>query len=208
MLWLGVGLAVFWSLGSILITFYVYDLSPLYEWRWLAGMLKSAPQAWVNFHAGLDETSEAIRTLFPASHGRTLDIYEAGNMTEHSIARARRSANGVLRNETADFGALPIMDSECDAAFLVFSAHEIRDPAGRLRFFKELRRILKPSGRLVLVEHVRDVWNFVAYGPGFLHFYSRAEWTRLASDAGLSVEAERFLTPFVRCFVFAREANK
>lgn len=100
------------------------------------------------------------------------------------------------------------MDSECDAAFVVFSAHEIRDPASRFRFFKELRRILKPSGRLLMVEHLREAWNFVAYGPGFLHFYSRSEWTRLAEDAGLSVEAERSLTPFGRCFVFARETNE
>ena len=205
---LGTGLTAFWSMTSILVSFYIYDVSPLYRWEWLAGLLNPSPRNWVNLHAGLDETTEAVRLLFPASQGRTFDIYDPLKMSERSIERARSSAKKGPSGNNADFRGLPIADSECDAAFLIFSAHEIRDWTDRLRFFNELHRILKPDGTLVLVEHLRDVWNFAAYGPGFRHFYARAEWTRVAEEVGLSVQSERSITPFVRCFVFSKAMGK
>lgn len=206
-IWLGVGLTVFWSLSSTLITFYIYDLSPLYKWQWLATLLKHPPQTWISFHAGLDETSEALQALFPGSKKKVYDFYDAKKMTEPSIERARRESLSS-RDEQVNFSALPLADSECDTVFLVFSAHEIRGHEDRLRFFEEVRRILRPNGRLVLVEHLRDLWNFTAYGPGFRHFFSRNEWLRVASGAGLSIEAEQTITPFVRCLVFARAEPK
>lgn len=207
-IWLGVGLTIFWSLSSALVTFFVYDLSPLYKWQWLVPLLKNPPQAWVSFHAGLDETSEALQTLFPGSKSQVFDFYDSRKMTEPSIERARRESRSDSRDMPVDFSALPLPDSEYDTAFLVFSAHEIRNHEDRLRFFKEIRRILKPKGRLVLVEHLRDLWNFTAYGPGFRHFFSRNEWLRVASGAGLSIEAEQAITPFVRCLVFERAETK
>lgn len=207
-IWLGVGLTVFWSLSSAIVTFYVYDLSPLYKWEWLAALLKYPPQTWVSFHAGLDETSAALQAIFPGSTRKVFDFYDSTKMTEPSIERARRESSHDSRGESVDFSALPLADSECDTVFLVFSAHEIRDHADRLRFFKEVRRVLKPKGRLVLVEHLRDLWNFTAYGPGFRHFFSRNEWLRVVSAAGLSIETEQTITPFVRCFVFERAGSK
>jgi hypothetical protein len=58
----------------------------------------------------------------------------------------------------------------------------------------------------LLVEHMRDWKNFVAFGPGFLHFYSRAEWLRVIREARLTVEREVFVTPFVRCFLVLKAA--
>jgi len=204
---IGAGVAAFWSLGSILVTFYVYDLSHLYRWHWLATLLESRPRRWATFHAGLDETSDALRALYPGSHGDVFDVYDPRTMTEPSIERARTNSGDSTASK-ADAGALPIADSQIDAAFLIFAAHEIRNPADRVRFFQELRRTLRPSGRIVLVEHLRDIWNFAAYGPGFRHFFSRAEWTRVAAAAGFSLQAERSVTPFVRCFVFKKTVER
>lgn len=204
LVWFGVALTAFWSLASIAVTFYVYDLSALYRWGWLADCLGSRPTRWVNFHAGLDETTDAIRALYPDCPGSAIDIYDPERMTERSIERARtRSADFV---KAADIRALPFADSEVEAAFVIFAAHELRDPADRVRFFREVERILRPDGRLVLVEHLRDFWNIAAYGPGAGHFFARAEWIRVASEARLSLKSERPITPFVRCFVFRKAA--
>jgi hypothetical protein len=88
--------------------------------------------------------------------------------------------------------------------FLLFAAHEIRQPARRTVFFLESARVLANSGQLLLVEHMRDWKNFLAFGPGFLHFHSRDEWLRLAHDAGLTVEREDRVTPFVRWFLMTK----
>jgi SAM-dependent methyltransferase len=204
---MGAAAAAFWMVSSLLVTFYVYDVSHLYRWEWLADALGSRPRRWATFHAGLDESSQAIRALYPESDGDVFDVYDPRKMTERSIERARTHSAG-LAARTADPSALPLANSQIDAAFLIFAAHEIRDPADRVRFFMELRRSLVPGGRIVLVEHLRDAWNFGAYGPGSRHFFSRSEWTRVARESGFSVQAEQTVTPFVRCFTLEKIAAK
>ena len=62
---------------------------------------------------------------------------------------------------------------------------------------REIRRVLTPSGTLLLVEHTRDAANFAAFGPGFFHFLPRNEWRRLAGMSGLELISEQRMTPFV-----------
>jgi ubiquinone/menaquinone biosynthesis C-methylase UbiE len=91
-----------------------------------------------------------------------------------------------------------------DAVFLIFAAHEIRSAKSRREFFAEMRRVLAPSGRIVLVEHLRDWRNFAAFGPGCFHFQSRQAWLRAANKTGFSVTAEFGVTPFVRIFTLKK----
>jgi hypothetical protein len=77
-----VTLTVFWALSSIVVSFYVYDLSLLYHWEWLRKVVQRPPETWLSFHAGLDEASDAIRRLFPAAEGHGIDIYDPLKMTE------------------------------------------------------------------------------------------------------------------------------
>src|SRR5262249_41535840 len=158
--------------------------------EWLAGCLTAPPRRWANLHAGLDETSAAIAALFPAAEGRVLDIYDGVEMTERSIAEARRLGQPARASEPADFRAAPLPDSWCDTAVVIFAAHELRRHASRVRLFSEVARSLRPGGEMVLVEHLRDGANFLAFGPGALHFFSGRAWRRAAREAGLKRRTE------------------
>jgi SAM-dependent methyltransferase len=193
--------ALWWLCSSLLVSYYVYDRSPLYSLRWLDRCLSRSPERWVNIHAGLDETSERLAALFPSAEGRILDVYDRREMTEPSIAEARRITPAHLRTTGADWRALPLADHAVDTAFLIFAAHELRHSSARAQLFREVARVLRAGGELVLVEHLRDWPNFLAFGPGFLHFLPERAWRRAAEAASLRLKLRTSLTPFVHVFV-------
>jgi SAM-dependent methyltransferase len=196
-----------WSLSSLLVSWYVYDLRGVTRWDWLPEALSFGPRRWLNIHAGLDESTPTLRRHFPGAQGIVVDIYDPSEMTEPSIARARLLHPPTEPPVAARIETLPFPDQVCDTLFLLFAAHEIRLPYRRTQFFLECARVLAGSGQLMLVEHLRDWRNFAAFGPGFLHFHGRGEWLRLAHAAGLSIVRETPLTPFVRCFLMTKSTS-
>ena len=200
-LYSAVALTAFWMLASVLVSHYVYDRSRLYRWDWIAELFAKRPGHWVNIHAGLDQTTNALEQLFPDPDRRVFDMYNPLSMTEASIKRARRRGGVTQRTEEIDAASLPLSDSECDAAFLIFAAHELREREDRRKLFRELNRSLKADGQVIVVEHMRDWANFLAYGPGAFHFHSRKEWLASWQAIGLVTHEEISITPFVRCFV-------
>lgn len=199
------GLAFFWLAGSLAASWVVYDRSRLMQWDWILAALGFRPRAWINMHAGLDESTPALRKL-AGPHGRVFDFYDSVEMDEPSIARARRFARNAIEPERADFRHLPAPAESANAAFLLLSAHELRSEQARGALFGEVRRVLAPDGRVIVVEHLRDWANFAAFGPGFLHFHSRRTWQRSFDRARLAIDAEFPITPFVRVFVLRRFA--
>ena len=178
---------------------YVYDRSGLYDLRWLPECIHREPVRWISMHAGIEEPSLLLRSLFPRSHGQIHDIYDPSEMTELSIRRARRLA------ATSSSSASPTLSAPgelFETAFLIFAAHELRGRQARERLFCQIAQTLCKGGELVLVEHVRDWCNFLAFGPGFLHFFSQGTWQAAAQSAGLHTRLHRKVTPFVHVFVF------
>jgi len=198
------GAALFWISASLAVSHYVYDRSPFYTLDWLPACLSRPPARWINIHSGIDECSPGIASMFPGCEGQIVDIYDPHEMTEPSIEYARRLT--AASSPTADWRALPASDQQFDAAFLIFAAHELRAHDARAQLFREVARVLRAGGELVLVEHSRDWANFVAFGPGFLHFFSERTWRDAANAAGLSLRLHRRLTPFVHVYTFGRQS--
>ena len=83
-------LGAWWTVSSLLVSHWVYDCSPLYHWHWIEKFLGRVPERWANLHCGLDESSSALRELFPDSNGESLDFFDPRFMSEPAIAIARR----------------------------------------------------------------------------------------------------------------------
>lgn len=194
----------FWTMVvSLVVSWFVYDRSHLYETGWLK-KLDIEPGTIVNIHAGFDETSALLSLTFPMAALQVMDFYDPDRHTEVSIRRARRaypSAPGTIRINTS---SPPVCARTLDAAFLIFAAHEIRDERERRLFLSCLRDGLVPGGKLVVVEHLRDWRNFLAYTVGFFHFFSAAQWKADFSAAGLMIRSQDGITPFVRVYVLER----
>jgi SAM-dependent methyltransferase len=201
------GLVAMWLVTSLAASWIVYDRSRLMRWDWVLQALGFSPESWINIHSGLDESSPALRTMFKDARGRVFDMFDPGEMTEPSIAEARRRRGDPAVGEApehVDFRHLPVATGTIEAAMLLLSAHELRTDKARLALFTELRRVLGPGGRVVVAEHLRDAANFLAFGPGFLHFHSRRTWMRCFARTRFDIHAEFPITPFVRVFVLRR----
>jgi ubiquinone/menaquinone biosynthesis C-methylase UbiE len=70
-------------------------------------------------------------------------------MLDHVMARATERSIGNITPRRADAQALPFSDAAFDAAYLVTVLGEV---PGRMAALTELRRVLKPGGRLVIGE--------------------------------------------------------
>ena len=202
---LGALAAIFWLALSLAVSHYVYDRSDLYRWEWIRDRVAPGPRHVVNIHAGLDETSLALQEMYPAAEVTILDIYEPAEMPEPSIARARREARSTLASVKADFRRLPLETASADLVTVIFVAHELRRADSKEVFFRELARVIKPDGTVLLVEHLRDAWNLFAFGPGAFHFFPRSEWLRVAKFGGFRLEADVRRTPFVRALLLRHE---
>jgi len=193
------------SLISLLISFYIYDLSGLYDLKWLNH--EEPSDTILNINAGFDETSHLLQHQYPNSRLIVLDFYDPLKHTEISLTRARKAYPPYHGTLQINSNKIPLSDQYADKIFLLFAAHEIRDSIERIIFFNELNRILKPDGKIILTEHLRDPANFVAYTIGFFHFYSKKTWLNTIMSAGLSVQSEKKPTPFISTFILVKDGN-
>jgi ubiquinone/menaquinone biosynthesis C-methylase UbiE len=99
-----------------------------------------------------------------------IDIQE--EMLDHVMGRARAQGVASIVPARADARALPFPDGTFDAAYLVTVLGEIPEPPAAVR---ELRRVLRPSGRLVVGEFFDR------------HFVPFRDLLRYADAAGLTV---------------------
>lgn len=141
---------------------------PLHERQtwWARGFaLLYDPFLWLGEHAGMKRHRGA---LLGHAHGRVLEIgagtglnvphYPEG-LSELILAepdaamcrRLARRADGRATVVPAPADALPLADGSVDTVVSTFVLCTVEDPQAALR---EVRRVLRPGGQLLLIEHV------------------------------------------------------
>ncbi len=186
---------------SLLISYWVYDKSSLYQLNWLQS--NSINKA-LNIHAGFDEITPTIQSKIPTIELVDSDFYNSSFHTEISIQRARKTS--VYQNNTVRVSTkcLPFKDGEFDLVIGFLSVHEIREKHERVAFFKQLYRVTNAKGQIIVTEHLRDWRNFIAYNIGFFHFHSRKTWLDTFEQAGLVLVQEIKTTPFITTFILEK----
>lgn len=198
----GSGYFLFVSLG---VSHLIYDRSDLYRWGWMERALGGGKRGCIVFcQSGFDEASEPLRERLADAEWRILDHFDATTMTEESVRRARKLYPPTQGTEAAPFGEWPVGDGWADLVFGILAIHELRTVGERAMWFAEAKRCLTDGGRIVVVEHVRDAANFLAFGPGFLHFHSVKNWERSWEAEGLRLTDVFRITPWLRVFIIEK----
>lgn len=188
--------------APLIVSAYVYDYSGYYDFHWLENFIINNQQAKliVSINAGFDETSFIIKSKFPNSDLRVFDFYNKAYHTEPAIVRARKVSLVYPDTQQIPSNSIPIADNSVDIVFLLSAVHEIRSNDEKVGFLKECHRICKLNGKVIMVEHLRDFPNFLAFSVGFTHFFSRATWKNAFVRAGFSSFNETKFTPFMSVF--------
>lgn len=192
---------------SLIISFYVYDLSNLYDLDWLDGLSDSNGKKIININAGFDETSQILQDKFADAELLAMDFYDDSKHTEVSIKRARKAYPPYFNTKQITTENVNLENNSADKIFLILSAHEIRNDFERTKFFIELNRILDRDGQIILTEHLRDLPNFLAYNIGSFHFHSRNTWLKNIKNAKLKITKEFKITPFITTFILEKNGN-
>ena len=200
--WMVILAIIYGLLMPLFVSAYVYDLSGFYTFHWLKKMkIEDTNDKFnLNINAGFDETSFIIQSILPNSKLQVYDFYNAKQHTEPAIVRARKVSWFYPNTQKINSNSIPLIDNSVDTIFLLSAVHEIRLHDEKVQFLKECRRVCKPNGRIIMVEHLRDFPNFMAFTIGFTHFFSRETWKKAFDEAGFTTFNETKFTPFMSIF--------
>ncbi|SHG08014.1 methyltransferase domain-containing protein [Chryseobacterium sp. OV279] len=201
--WIIIAAFLYGLIMPLIVSAYVYDFSGYYDFQWLkdCSIDESKVKKILNINAGFDETSYIIKDNFPQADLKVFDFYDAQRHTEPAIVRARKVSIVYPDTQQMQSNSMPLPDQSVDLIFLLSAVHEIRSNEEKVLFLKECHRLCKPEGKIIMVEHLRDFPNFLAFSVGFTHFFSKAVWKNAFSHAGFASFKEVKFTPFMSIFI-------
>ena len=200
--WMVMAAFLYGLIMPLIVSAYVYDFSGYYDLHWLNGVISKDKQiqSIASINAGFDETSFIIEEKFPGADLQVFDFYNAKQHTEPAIKRARQVSMTYPNTREISSGQIPLEDHTADIIFLLSAVHEIRSHKEKIAFLKECHRVCKTDGSVIMIEHLRDFPNFLAFSVGFTHFFSRATWKDAFKQAGFTTFKETKFTPFMSVF--------
>lgn len=155
-----------------------------------AAASESSPARLLDVASGTGALVERLLApAFPPMHINGVDL------SAQMLRQARRKYGAApdVRFVKGAADALPFADVSFDAVVTVSSFHYFPRPDAALR---EMRRVLRPGGRLLLMDWCRDFWTcrlldtFLHYvDPAHHRCYTQAELRTMIDRAGLQLHA-------------------
>lgn len=104
------------------------------------------PLAILDFGCGVGNSIPHLRASFPGA------VLEGVDPSGESIEVARQALSEAARFQVMANSGLPYPDNSFDAVLVACVLHHIA-PGERLRWMRELQRVVKPKGQIFVFEH-------------------------------------------------------
>jgi ubiquinone/menaquinone biosynthesis C-methylase UbiE len=128
-----------------------------------------------------------------------IDVYNPQLTASAALARARTYTPPLPQGDPRIHGLegscdlLPLPDKCVPVVILPYILTEFWQHGDREQLLREVYRILKPGGRLILLESVRHPANVVVLGPLVWGRPAAAYWQTVLTQAGFSLRKEQSL---------------
>ena len=133
------------------------------------------------------------KSLSKEGHLDGIDIYNVNAISGNSLATVNRNAEleGVSDKSTFQYGSatkIPFEDNKFHIVNLSSVLHEVHSYEDKERTMKEIRRVLKPKGFLLIGEWNRYSWQLILYsGILCIVFKRRKYWEDLIRKQGFAI---------------------
>ena len=192
--------AFYFSIVSILFSYFIYDRSDLYKFNWLKPYLKDDGNLF-NVYSGYSEGGHILNKIFVQKRMTHFDFFDHSVSVTGSIQKAQ-SVSEPIKNIPVIFNDWKVQDKATTILFMQ-SLHELRKKEQKIECLNEAACHLSPGGKLIVTEHLCDIKNFLIYGPGAFHFFGKRHWKGVFKNASLKVSGEFNITPFVKIYILS-----
>ena len=111
-----------------------------------------------------------------------------------TTAKQKLSAYPKVSWHTASASELPFGNCSYDVAISASSFHYFDDPIASL---KEMKRVLKPGGRVIILDWCKDYWGtqildlgLKVFDPAYQQCYTQPEFHNLLTKAGFEIRRD------------------
>lgn len=134
-----------------------------------------------------------------------IDVYSPQWAPGRALARQRERMSTAPTDPRLDWrsgeiGLMPLPDHSVSTAIVCLVMNEFWQHGDRQVLLKEVHRILKPNGRVLVAERARSRANWLVMGPMAIGLPSLEQWRRLLVAAGFQLRSERELEGLIHCF--------
>lgn len=182
------------------------DHAKLAEGVWAQLGLRSQ-DSFVYVEPGYRNGAIAISKRLQKGHVFILDVFNPQQMPDPALARLRHTSYNDTILPLSDprtvwregeIGRFPLRDDSTQAIVIEQTLSALTQHGDRRLLLAEAWRILKPSGRLIVVEPVQRPRN--RWLVGFRQPYWVASWRGLLEEAGFEMVADRPINALIHSF--------
>jgi SAM-dependent methyltransferase len=152
-------------------------------------------------HIDLGRRHIPLRLLRFLTTGKlsVIDVYNPQLTPGAALVRARNQATHTVQTDPrliwleGSVDLLPLPDKSMPVVTMAYTLPEFWQSGDREQLLAEIYRVLKPGGRLILLERVRQPQNVMLLGPLVWNWPAAAYWSALLTQAGFTIRKQESL---------------
>lgn len=148
---------------------------------------------------GLGKMTVGVAKRLKTGKAIGIDIWDKteipGNSPERAYANAKiEGVSDRVEFRTGNVLSIPFPDNSFDVVTSSSVINNLHNDPDRLKALREIFRVLRPGGRFLMLEPLRDSWEgIVTFGLFVFLILSKDRWIRLLAKAGfVSLRYDRF----------------